>query len=173
MCRSLTLARCALLPFAAAAAARHIALSRRPPLQFYFNGIECSSTQACCAVAEDEGPPYNNASDVGTYIWCTTDGGASWVDTFRDSASDVSLTDIAAVGALEYWAVGAVLGSIGPKEPSFYHTTDGGATWALGTSSADLKDTYAIAIDCVTGANCWANVLDILTQESSVAVLNA
>jgi photosystem II stability/assembly factor-like uncharacterized protein len=140
---------------------------------YYFNGIECASDQDCCAVAEDEGPPYNNATDVGTYIFCTTDGGKTWVDTFRDQSTTVSLVDIAGIAPLEYWAVGAVLGQIGPKAPSFYHTTDGGKTWALGTASADLKDTYAIAIDCVAGVNCWANVLNTITQESSIAVLNA
>ena len=171
---------------------------------YYFNGIECASAQDCCAVAEDAGPPYNNASDVGTYIFCTTDGGNTWVDTFRDMDTAASLIDIAALSPLEYWAVGAELGKLGPKAPSFYHTTDGGASWTQGTASSDLADTYAIAIDCVAGGlvlfegwcvlakrwktkhracyatllmdcagvNCWANVLDILTQESSVAILN-
>ena len=139
---------------------------------FYFNGMECASDMDCCAVAEDAGPPYNNASDVGTYIWCTVDGGATWKDTFRDMDTAASLTDIAALSPLEYWAVGAELGRIGPKSPSFYHTVDGGATWTQGTASADLMSTYAIAIDCVAGVNCWVNVLDILTQESSVAILN-
>jgi photosystem II stability/assembly factor-like uncharacterized protein len=139
--------------------------------EYYFNGIECASDMDCCAVAEDEGPPYTNATDVGTYIFCTVDGGKTWTENFRDQSSTASLTDIAALAPLEYWAVGAELGKIGPKDPSFYHTTDGGKTWTQGTASADLKETYAIAIDCVAGVNCWANVLDTLTQESSIAVL--
>jgi hypothetical protein len=31
---------------------------------------------------------------------------------------------------------------------------------------------YAIDISCDPGANCWAPLLDILTQETSIARLN-
>jgi photosystem II stability/assembly factor-like uncharacterized protein len=105
---------------------------------FYFNGIECASAQDCCAVAEDEGPPYNNASVVGTYVFCTADGGDTWVDTFRDMDSASSLLDIAALSPLEYWAVGAELGAVGPRNPTFFHTTDAGTTWTNGTWTADM-----------------------------------
>ena len=156
---------------------------------------ECASDLDCCAVAEDEGPPYNNASDVGTYVFCTTDGGNTWVDELRNSNPDASLVDIAALSPLEYWAVGATLGQLGPKAPggweaacrlapapgptlrpplcaAFFHTTDGGKTWTTGTFTG-MADTYAIAIDCVAGVNCWVNLLSVLTQESSIGVLTA
>jgi photosystem II stability/assembly factor-like uncharacterized protein len=138
---------------------------------FYFNGIECASDQDCCAVAEDEGPPYTNSSDAGTYVFCTTDGGATWVDTFRDIDSASSLLDIAALSPLTYWAVGAELGPVGPLYPTFYLTVDGGKTWTSGTGTDDMLLMYAVAIDCVAGVNCWVNMLDILTQETSIAVL--
>lgn len=133
--------------------------------------MECASAQDCCAVAEDAGPPYNNASDVGTYIFCTVDGGATWTENFRDLDADASLVDIAALSPLEYWAVGGELGVIGPKDPSFYHTTDGGQTWTAGTFTG-MAHTIAMAIDCVAGVNCWVNLIDTLTQESSVGILN-
>ena len=97
-------------------------------------------------MAEDEGPPYTNSSDAGTYIWCTTDGGATWRDTFRDSAASASLLDIAALGPLDYWAVGADLGAIGPRNPTFYHTTDGGQHWEAGTGTLDMLLMYGVAI---------------------------
>ena len=55
---------------------------------------------------------------------------------------------------------------------AFFHTVDGGKTWTTGTFTG-MADTYAIAIDCVAGVNCWVNLLSVLTQESSVGVLKA
>ena len=104
-------------------------------------------------------------------MFCTQDGGATWVDTFRDTDADSSLLDIAALSPLEYWAVGAELGAVGPRNPSFFHTTDGGNTWTNGTWTVDMLFMYAVAIDCVPATNCWVNMLDILTQETSIAVL--
>ena len=76
--------------------------------QFYMNGIECSTELDCCAVAEDQG--NNITADDGTYVWCTTDGGATWNDNFRNSDQMASLIDIAAFSPSEYWAVGGELG---------------------------------------------------------------
>ena len=134
---------------------------------FYFNGIECSTPAHCCAVAEFQ----NNATSGGTYVWCTSDSGATWVDTFADMDPNSSLIDIAAVGPLEYWAVGGEYGALGFKSPSFYHTVDGGATWAISPAPATMDFQYAIAVDCAEGV-CWANLLDVLTQESSIARVN-
>jgi len=135
--------------------------------QFYFNGIECSTDQHCCAVAEFQ----NNATSGGTYVWCTSDGGATWTDTFADMDPNSSLIDIAAVGPLEYWAVGGEYGLVGFKSPSFYHTTDGGVSWAISPAPASMEFQYAIAVDCAANT-CWANLLDVLTQESSLARVN-
>lgn len=135
--------------------------------EFYFNGIECTSDTQCCAVAEFS----NNATSGGSYVWCTQDGGNTWNDTFYDTDPNSSLVDIAAVGPNEYWAVGGEMGLVGFKNPSFYHTVDGGVTWVLSPAPATMAFMYAIAVDCADG-NCWANLLDVLTQESSIASLN-
>ena len=104
--------------------------------QFYFNGIECSSDQDCCAVAEDQG--NNVTSDDGTYIYCTSDGGATWTENYRNTDGAASLTDIAALSPQEYWAVGAELGSISPLYPTFFHTVDAGKTWSAGTGTVEM-----------------------------------
>ncbi len=174
--------------------------------QFYFNGIECSSDQDCCVVAEDQGntvaaddgtcaslaasmdspcerrthltaPPPPPASPREIDIYCTTDGGNTWADNYRNTNGASSLTDIAAVSPQEYWAIGGQLGEISPLYPTFFHSTDSGATWTAGTGTADMLTTYGIAIDCVQAtanskANCWVNVLDVLTQESSLLILD-
>ena len=101
---------------------------------FYFNGIECTTEDECCAVGEDQG--NNVTSADGTYVYCTTDGGATWVDNFRDTDPDASLIDIAAFGPSEYWAVGGELGAVSAQYPTFYHTTDAGKTWVKGTFNA-------------------------------------
>jgi len=94
------------------------------------------------------------------------------VDTFRDIGDDQSLLDIAAISPQNYWAVGAKLGAIGPQYPTFFSTTDGGKTWVEGHGSLDMLLMYGIAIDCVPNTNCWVNMLDIATQESSIAILH-
>jgi hypothetical protein len=127
-----------------------------PPPQFdfsYFNGIECSSTEDCCAVAEAQDA---NAT-AGTYIWCTQDGGDTWTDTFRDLDQESSLIDIAAVSPQEYWAVGGEFGEITIKNPTFMHTTNAGMNWTVGAYNlSSLIFNYAIAIDCA-GGNCWVS----------------
>ncbi len=162
-----------------------------PPPPLHTTGIECSTDQHCCAVAEFQ----NNATSGGTYVWCTSDGGATWTDTFADMDPNSSLIDIAAVGPLEYWAVGGEYGLVGFKSPSFYHTTDGcvffvfffsssppnkpmcptpnnsGVSWAISPAPASMEFQYAIAVDCAANT-CWANLLDVLTQESSLARVN-
>jgi hypothetical protein len=133
--------------------------------QFYFNGIECTSTQQCCVVGETGD---SSTASGGTYIWCTADGGDTWTESLLDNDPDSSLTDIAALGPQEYWAVGGEFAWYGIANPHFYHTLDGGASWTL-TNGTNMSTQYAIAVDCVPGAACWANLLDVLTQESSIA----
>lgn len=105
--------------------------------QFYFNGIEATSTTQACAVGE---------SDSGTYIWCTNDGGATWTETLLDPDANSSLTDIAAVGPNELWATGGEMGALGPKAPTWYHTVDGGASWNV-TATASMPFQYG-ALRC-------------------------
>ena len=66
----------------------------------------------------------------------------------------------------------------GPSGAHFYQTTDGGDTWASipAADPTSMSAMDAISIDCVfptssEEGNCWANLLDVLTQESSVAVM--
>ena len=134
--------------------------------QFYFNDIECTTVDNCCVVAEAQDA---NAT-AGTYIYCTSDGGATWVDNYRNADPDSSLIGIAAAGPSELWAIGGEEGSGGFKGPSFFHTLDGGATWAKADAPLSMLFHYAIDISCTAG-NCWALLLDVLTQETSLASL--
>jgi photosystem II stability/assembly factor-like uncharacterized protein len=116
----------------------------------------------------------DNTTDAGTYVWCTSDGGNTWVDAFRNTDLMASLIDIAAVSEQEFWAVGGELGEITILYPTFFHTVDGGKTWTKDPAPASMLFQYAIAVDCVSGpsgGNCWVNLLDVLTQESSIASL--
>ncbi len=139
---------------------------------YYFNGIECWDTNECCVVGESGA----GTTGGGTFIWCTSDGGNTWAETLIDLDDESSLTDIAAIGPSEYWAVGGEFAWYGVQFPVFVHTTDAGKTWETinGTSMA-LQ--YAIAVDCVpadgtSAGNCYAALLDVDTQESSIAALN-
>lgn len=132
--------------------------------QYYLNGIECSTTSQCCVVGEtgDSSDPTG-----GTYIWCTTDGGNTWNETLIDNDPDSSLTDIGFVSDNEYWATGGEFDFLGISGPHFYHTVDGGITWNV--ANVSMANQYGIAMDCVPGDTCYVNLLDVLTQESSVA----
>jgi photosystem II stability/assembly factor-like uncharacterized protein len=135
---------------------------------FYFNDIACIDANNCCVVAET-GTGTNGTDGAGTFIYCTTNGGVDWTETNVNPDPDSSLIGIDHIGPNEYWAVGGELGLITPLYTTFWHTTDSGVTW---TKEANFNLTYGIDIACVPGENCWALLLDVLTQESSVARLN-
>lgn len=128
--------------------------------QFYFNGIDCLSTDNCCAAAEND----NTDATGGAWILCTTDGGANWNQTYYTNASGSSLLDLRAVDSTTYIAVGGVMGSSGPGGAGFLLSTDGGNTWIV---DSVLSGYYATSVECAAGS-CWATLIDSL-QTSSVA----
>lgn len=136
---------------------------------FYFNEIECTDELTCCVVAETGGAG-NGTEGAGTFFHCTQDGGATWVETQANRDPDSSLIGIDHIGPSDFWAVGAELGFITPLYATFWHSTDGGKTWDLANKNISLQ--YAIDISCDIGINCWAPLLDVLTQETSIARLN-
>ena len=136
---------------------------------FYFNEIECTDENTCCVVAET-GSGTNGTEGAGTFIHCTGDGGATWVETNVNPDPDSSLIAIDHIGPKEFWAAGAELGFISPDYATFWHTLDGGVTWALESKNITLQ--YAIDLSCDAPYNCWAPLLDVLTQETSIARLN-
>lgn len=136
---------------------------------FYFNEIECTDERTCCVVAETGGAG-NGTEGAGTFFHCTQDGGATWVETLANPDPDSSLIGIDHIGPSEFWAVGAELGFITPQYATFWHSTDGGKSWDLASKNISLQ--YAIDISCDLGVNCWAPLLDVLTQETSIARLN-
>ena len=172
-------------------------------------------------MAEADGPPT-----PGTHIFCTTNGGLDWKQTYVNADGDASLMDIASVSPTEYWAVGGEMGLFGPTGASFFQSTDAGVTWTQ--QNVTIPDQYAgewsapmgprgsarrlpsparpldasrvcvacgglmgaatcvcrrvcpyaptpctaVSIDCVyAGSNCLASMLDVLTQETSIASL--
>ena len=114
-------------------------------------------------MAEADSPPT-----PGTHIFCTIDGGLTWTQTYVNADADASLMDISSVSPTEYWAVGGEMGLFGPTAASFFQSLDAGLTWKQQNTS--IADMYAVSIDCVyEGANCWSSLLDVLTQETSIA----
>jgi hypothetical protein len=131
---------------------------------FYCNGISFWNTQQGCFVGESDA-----GSAPGSRIWCTQNGGTTWNQTLFNSGPDYSLIDINAVPNSNgtAWAVGGDMSGFGTA--SFYVTTNYGMTWTLGGS---IDGQYAAAIDCVSPSACWSPLLDVLTQEASVAGLS-
>jgi photosystem II stability/assembly factor-like uncharacterized protein len=140
--------------------------------RFAITEIECTSDQHCCAIGSNEGSAVSNDTDIGAYIWCTADGGTTWIDTFRDGNFTSTLETIAAISPLEYWAVGTYnIYSAVTCYPVFYHTVDGGLHWKEGTFLEPKLGKYPIAIDCVTDVNCWVILIDTISNQASIAVL--
>lgn len=87
--------------------------------KYYFNEIDCSSTEICMAVAEDS---------FNAIVLRTEDGGKTWVEKL--SLSDPKMASLAGCKMLsdsEAWVSGGTFngGLIG----WFYHTLDGGNSW--------------------------------------------
>jgi hypothetical protein len=135
---------------------------------FYFNEIECTDENNCCVVAETGSG--NGTEGAGTFFHCTNDGGATWVETLANNDPDSSLIAIDHFSPTEFWAAGCELGFIAPKYATFWHSVDAGKTWVLENKNETSQ--YAIDLSCDPGANCWAPMLDIFTQETSIARLN-
>jgi photosystem II stability/assembly factor-like uncharacterized protein len=130
---------------------------------FYFNGIDCTSTEHCCAVGESSDPPF-----LGAGIWCTFDG-KTWDRSFyapRTGSSDFSLIDIRWASETVGWAAGGELNSLAPKA-WFVKTTDGGKTWD--PLSHQIFGYYVFDINVVDENSAYAAVDNLLTQMSGVA----
>jgi photosystem II stability/assembly factor-like uncharacterized protein len=103
----------------------------------YFNGISCSSESHCAVVAEG----YDEQGQYKTVGYVTFDGGVTWTASL--TTGDVGLMQIKFISELEGWAAGT------SKQGrnlygQFYHTNDGGKTWALQQS---LQNCFAIDMD--------------------------
>ncbi|EDQ87226.1 uncharacterized protein MONBRDRAFT_38017 [Monosiga brevicollis MX1] len=132
---------------------------------FYFNGIDCTSEDHCCAVGESSDPPF-----LGAGIWCTQDG-TNWNRTFyapyqSDPTVGFSLLDIRWASETVGWAIGGELNSLAPKA-WFVKTTDGGKTWD--PLSHQIFGYYAMGLDVVNENVAYAAVDNLLTQTSGVA----
>jgi len=126
----------------------------------YFNGIDCLDENRCCAGAE------NDDENGAAYIVCTQDGGNTWNQTVVQNVTGSSILDLRVVGTDGYWAVGGIAAEIG-GEADFWYSGDAGVTWA---KTSAIPNVYASSVDCAQGTQeCWATLLDVLTQEASLA----
>ena len=115
---------------------------------FYFNDIHCATVDHCIAVAEG-----HNVPQPGAHIFVTSDGGASWNNTWSMSGTGPSLMGVRDLDGKEGWAVGG-----NGFSALFLHTTDGGLTWTnepvaglhcLGVDFASASNGYAICLNQV------------------------
>lgn len=102
---------------------------------FYFNGMDCTSTEHCCAVGESDGGRM-----PGARVYCTWDAGKNWERTAWFSGPQYSLMDIRFISATEGWAAG---GDMENWQGYYLHTTDQGRTWTVET----VDGLYANSID--------------------------
>ena len=86
---------------------------------FYPNGIDCATADHCVAVFEGD----------TCRVLVTTDGGKEWQETMRDTDPACSLVSVRMLSETEGWITGTHL-SAADFEGRFWHTADGGKTWA-------------------------------------------
>jgi photosystem II stability/assembly factor-like uncharacterized protein len=99
---------------------------------FYFNDINCWSEEVCIAVGEG----FADGASPGGRIYGTTDGGASWKSLFLTTQPNAGMMLVKMVSATEAWVAGSVAPSQLQAQVVFYHTMDGGNSWAV---HGDLK----------------------------------
>lgn len=128
---------------------------------FYFNQISCGSEQHCCAVGESDGGP-----EPGIRVYCSQNGGQTWDRTMFFPGTDMSVMAIEFVegsSGAEVWAAGGQLAQedfVG----YFWHSTDGGQTWANET----LSGVYGSDLSFPTSSTGFAAAL---TENSGSSVL--
>jgi hypothetical protein len=117
--------------------------------QFYFNQISCGSESHCCAVAEAD-----SSATPGIHIFCTVDGGSTWVETLSNTNGAYSIMAIDFINDQEAWAGG---GDMDNFYGYFWHTLDGGKTWA-----PDIVE--GVYVNCMswepTGKKGWATAFN-------------
>ena len=86
----------------------------------YPNAVDCASESTCVVAIEGD----------HSAIWLTTDGGQTWSESLRDEDQFSSLVAVKFVSKSEVWVAGG--GHIGQEgmEGRFWHSTDGGVTFA-------------------------------------------
>lgn len=127
------------------------------------NMIHCTSETHCCFPAEAPGVR-------GTQIICTFDG-SNFQVTYNNPDTFSSIVGMAALSEDIWWASGAELDDLAPKNSQFYLSTDGGRSW--NPTGPQFSQLYAIDIDCVPSAGqCWALLLNQPNQSFSIATLS-
>jgi len=101
---------------------------------YYFNDIDCFSSNHCVAVAEGD----------SAHIFMTMDGGATWDEVLYDADPEASLMRVAMVSETEVWATGGHMAQLS-FHGRFWHSMDGGKTFEL----EFIKGLYIIDIDMV------------------------
>jgi hypothetical protein len=126
--------------------------------QFYFNQISCGSPTHCCAVAEAD-----SSATPGIHIFCTVDGGNTWDEKYANPNGAYSIMAIDFVSDQEAWAGG---GDMDNFFGYFWHTLDGGQTWA-----PDVVE--GIYVNCMSfepsGKKGWATAFN--AEDNSALVI--
>jgi photosystem II stability/assembly factor-like uncharacterized protein len=120
--------------------------------EFYFNGIHCISDTHCVAVAEG-----HKSANPGSYIFTTTDG-ETWKQTNFEAGGGAM--GVRMITEKEVWVAATSNGKEEPKG-NFFHSLDGGQSWASG---GQVLDASPIGLDCTDTQHCIAPSVNPLTQ---------
>ena len=104
-----------------------------PSDNIYPNGIDCISETNCIAVLEG----------ASARIIVTRDGGKTWKETMHDADPHSSLFAVKMLSEKEVWAAGGHPVPGATFEGRFWHSLDGGDTWA----KTAFPGTYIVSLD--------------------------
>eukprot|EP00041_Stephanoeca_diplocostata_P026566 m.718450 g.718450 ORF g.718450 m.718450 type:complete len:541 (-) comp22995_c0_seq2:7327-8949(-) len=130
---------------------------------FYFNEIDCATENKCCAIGE--------ASEVGVFIYCTEDG-RTWTQNYQvaNVPGQHAYTGLSLnfVSETEVWAAGGQIGLF--TKPCFWHSVDGGKTWAIVEGAGDLNGGIVLGLDMISPAAGYAAIDNVGLQKAGVAL---
>lgn len=128
---------------------------------FYPNGIGVSPSNPnhACFVAEAD-----SGAAPGAHIFCTTDGGANWVEAKVFQGAQYSLMDILFVSDTDIWVVGGDMS--GTMLGYYLHSTDGGKTW---DNSANVPGVYGNSLSFPDAAHGFSAAFTVMGDSSVLA----
>ena len=117
--------------------------------RFYFNQIDCISTEICYAVAEGFDGDWVNAA-----VYKTVDGGKTWTQNLL--VPNASMMAVNMLSTTEIW-VGGVQVDGKAESGTFWHSTDAGTTWIVDSS---FINTAIVDMDFLSTTSGWAAVME-------------
>jgi hypothetical protein len=118
--------------------------------------FSCANEQTCIGLAGVLGALVDGTQPISTFEWRTTDGGATWTNTWINQPFlDGGWQPLTCADSTHCLAIGTSSASTNSTSSALLRTTDGGATWQLVLLTAG-GIRFTESVTCNTANECWA-----------------